>query len=78
MSEKSNGKPVIAETKEQSTQPVEQEPRFLVTKLRENSISLFGVTSSTFDGAFCGCEETEMSINDAKARISDWLGKEAK
>ena len=78
MSEKGNGKPVIAETKEQTAPVVDQDPKFLVEKLRENSISLFGVTSSTFDGAFYGCKETEMSIKDAKARINDWLGKEAK
>lgn len=76
MSEKGNGKPV--EKKEQTVPAVEQVPKFLIGKLRENSISLFGVTSSTFDGAFYGCNETEMSINDAKARINAWLGKEAK
>lgn len=53
-------------------------PTYLIGKLRENCITLFGVTSSTFDGAFCGCAESEMSIEDAKARIADWLGKEAR
>lgn len=53
-------------------------PKFLTGKLREACTELFGVTSSTFDGAFYGCTETEMSIEDARARINRWLGKEAK
>lgn len=56
----------------------EQVQKYLIEKLRAGCIELFGVTSSTFDGAFYGCTETEMSIEDAKARINRWLGKEAK
>lgn len=50
--------------------------KFMVEKLRENSMELFGVTKSTFDGAFYGSEKSEMTIKEAKAMIDKWLGKE--
>lgn len=50
--------------------------KFKVEKLRENSMKLFGVTTSTFDGAFYGNEKKEMTIEEAGARIDKWLGKE--
>lgn len=62
-------------SKKKSAEPAQ---KFLIEKLRAGCIELFGVTSSTFDGAFYGCTETEMSIKDAKARINSWLGKEAR
>ena len=54
----------------------QQEQKFKVEKLRENSVQLFGVTTSTFDGAFYGNKETEMTKKEAKAIICKWLGKE--
>lgn len=78
MGEKGSGKPLNAETEKPVVPAVEKAPKFAIPKLRENSISLFGVTSSTFDGAFFGCEDKEMGIKDAKARIRAWLGKEAR
>lgn len=50
--------------------------KFKVEKLRENSMKIFGVTTSTFDGAFYGNEKKEMTIEEAGARIDKWLGKE--
>ena len=48
-------------------------PKFLIRKLREQCIKLFGVTTSTFDGAMYGIEETELSIDEAKAIIDHFL-----
>lgn len=50
--------------------------KFKVEKLRENSMKLFGVTTSTFDGAFYGNEKKEMTIEEAGAMLDKWLGKE--
>lgn len=50
--------------------------KFKVEKLRENSMKILGVTTSTFDGAFYGNEKKEMTIEEAGARIDKWLGKE--
>lgn len=48
--------------------------KYRVSKLRENSYALFGVTSSTFDGAFYGKDaEKEYSVEEAKAIINGWL-----
>ena len=77
MSARSTGKPDGAGTMKAKAAET-AEPKFLIRKLREECITLFGVTSSTFDGAFHGCTEEEMSIEDARARITAWLGKEIK
>ena len=53
-----------------------QERKFKVEKLRENSMQLFGITTSTFDGAFYGNKKTEMTKREAAAIICKWLGKE--
>lgn len=53
-----------------------EEQKFKVEKLREHSVTLFGVTKSTFDGAFYGNKKTEMTKKEAKAMIGKWLGKE--
>lgn len=58
---------VIAEEK--------REPKFKVEKLRTNSMKLFSVTTSTFDGAMYGNKETEMTIAEARAVINKWLGR---
>ena len=39
--------------------------------LRENSVRLLGVTSSTFDGAMSG-REGQLTISAAKQMIEDW------
>lgn len=54
----------------------QQEQKFKVEKLRENSVQLFGVTTSTFDGAFYGNKKTEMTKKEARAILDKWLGKE--
>ena len=81
MSAKSVGKSVaaetVAETKETTAgdTAVKQEPKFKVEKLRVNSVKLFSVTTSTFDGAMYDHKETEMTIAEAKAIINKWLGR---
>lgn len=64
---------------EEVTETLEKETKYSVSKLREKSIQLFGVSQSTFDGAMHGCSETEYTINEAKAVINTWLyGKRGK
>jgi len=72
MSAKSTGKSVEVTTEQQ----VHEEPVFLVEKLRKNCVALFGVSSSTFDGALYGHTEEKLTVNDCKAIINKWLGKE--
>lgn len=50
-------------------------PKFKVEKLRANSMKLFKVTTSTFDGAMYGRKESEMTIAEAGAIIDKWLGR---
>lgn len=68
------------ESAESSTDnPVKKttEKTFALNILRSNCVKLFGCTSSTFDGAFYGCDaDTELSIADADEKIKTWLGKE--
>lgn len=53
--------------------------KYDVNKLRENSIKLFGVSQSTFDGAMHGHKEAKYTINEVKAIINTWLyGKRGK
>lgn len=53
--------------------PTGQETLFQVEKLRENSIKLFGVSTSTFDGAMHRHEKSEYTVNEVKSIINDWL-----
>lgn len=50
--------------------------KYKVGKLRKNSMKLFGVTTSTFDGAFYGEKRNEMTVEEARAMLDKWLGKE--
>lgn len=62
-----------AETVAEQAEAAKKEPKFAVEKLRENSIHLFGVSISTFDGAMYGHNEGEYTINEAKAILNEWL-----
>jgi len=69
----------VAETPELKKPQEGKATKFLIEKLRENSLKLFGVTTSTFDGAMYGHKETEFSIDEAKAILDAFLyGKEGK
>jgi hypothetical protein len=57
--------------------PEQEAPKFSVEQLRKHCVRLFGISSSTFDGAMYGKKEP-MTIEEAKAIIKGWLGKEAK
>ncbi len=58
-------------------EPVEEVIKYDVAVLRQYCFDVFGVTSSTFDGAFYG-EDTSVqySIDEAKSIITKWLNKE--
>lgn len=70
-------KKTAANVSENETESVknaaEKEAKYSVGKLRKNSISLFGVTQSTFDGAMYGHDNKEYTINEAKAILEGWL-----
>lgn len=72
-------KKTVANAAEPEEMPVKKEQvseraeKFPVEKLRQNSISLFGVTQSTFDGAMYGHNEKEFSIKEVKRMIDEWL-----
>lgn len=51
-----------------------KEPKFTIDRLRKHSVALFGVTTSTFDGAMYGHDE-ELTVKEAKAVIDEWLKK---
>lgn len=52
--------------------PEKSEPKFLVEQLRKNCVTLFGVTTSTFDGAMYGHNKGEYTINEVKKIIEDF------
>lgn len=51
----------------------ENHTRYPVEKLRLNCIHLFGITKSTFDGAFFDAEKKEYTIDEARSLIDEWL-----
>lgn len=52
-------------------------PKFTVEKLRENSLKLFGITQSTFDGVAYGLSG-EYTVSEMKKIISNWQNKEVR
>lgn len=53
------------------------EPKFPVSRLREKCFVLFGVTTSTFDGATYGLDG-EYTVEEMKDKIAKWQNKEVK
>lgn len=51
--------------------------KFELSKLRENCLSLFGVSASTFAGATVGMKG-RYSVEEMKAHIEDWKKKGVK
>ena len=49
-------------------------PKFAIEKLRENCLKLFGVTSSTFDGATYGLKG-EYTVKEIATTIEKWGNK---
>lgn len=73
MSNKKNAEAVGAES-EVMTEPVETPaklPRFTIERLRRDCFSLFGVTTSTFDGATFGLKG-EYTVEDMRQRLKGW------
>lgn len=52
-------------------------PKFTIEKLRENSLKLFGVTQSAFDGVTYGLNG-EYTVSDMKKIITNWQNKEVR
>lgn len=57
--------------------PTKEAAKFTVGKLRENCLTLFGVTTSTFDGATHGLDG-EYTVEEMNKKIAEWQNKEAK
>ena len=55
-----------------------KERTFPLEVLRTNCTKLFGVTSSTFEGATVGLSDGDYTIEDMKTKIKEWLKKEVK
>lgn len=62
-------KPALAET------AATTEPKFSVARLREKCYALFGVTTSTFDGATYDLDG-EYTVDEMKEKIVKWQNKE--
>ncbi len=60
---------------ENRPEPIKAIPKFDLAALRKDCLKLFGVTSSTFDGAFAG-KTGPYTIDEAKSIITAW-GREA-
>lgn len=57
--------------------PEKVHQKFTLDKLRENSDKLFGISTSTFDGAAYGLKG-EFTVSEMKNVIANWNKKEAK
>lgn len=64
---------VVEKAVEEKNAAVKKENKYTVEKLRENSTHLFGVSTSTFDGAMYGHNEEKYTINEVKDIIDKWL-----
>lgn len=53
------------------------EARYPLEKLRSHCMALFGVTTSTFDGAVCGLSG-EYTVSGMKSIITKWTDKEVR
>ena len=53
------------------TEAASKERVFALSTLRKNSMKLFGVTTSTFDGAMTG-QTGPLTVNAAKGMIEKW------
>jgi len=63
--------------KAQTVEAVESAPKFPIEKLRYNCFALFGVTTSTFDGATHGLNG-EFTVDEMKKTIEKWQNKAIK
>lgn len=57
--------------KSEAVETVKSEPKFPIEKLRQNCLALFGVSSSTFDGATHGLNG-EYTVDEMKKTIEKW------
>ena len=62
--------------KQNDNKPAEEVTKYEIAALRANCLQVLGVTSSTFDGAFCEAEDKAYSLDEAKTIIKNWLNKE--
>lgn len=54
------------------TETDKNERKFKKEKLREKAFDLYGVTTSTFDGAMYGHTENEFTVKEAEEIIRKW------
>ena len=64
-------------TKAKSSENISEEQKYPIDTLRENSYALFGVSTSTFDGATVGVTG-KCSVEEMKTIINKWLNKPIK
>lgn len=63
--------------KAETKQTAQAEPEYDMQTLRQHCMKLFGITTSTFDGAFMG-HNKPMSVSSAKAILEKWKKEEIK
>lgn len=58
---------------------VEEATKYDVAALRRNCVTVLGITTSTFDGAFYEADKNrQYTIDEAKGIIKEWFKKEVK
>jgi len=64
------------ETKNNKNAPAAESkpPKFPLARLRQDCLEIFGVTTSTFDGAMFG-KSGDFTVDEAKKIITDWQKK---
>lgn len=66
-----------SENKRENQPATQAEPEYDMHTLRKHCMKLFGITTSTFDGAFMGHNEP-MTVRSAKAILKKWKKEEIK
>lgn len=64
----------MAEKKNVAAEEKESAPKFPIQKLRDNCLNLFGITTSTFDGAVYGLTGS-FSVQEMSDKIKQWQSR---
>jgi len=67
----------MAEKDKEKTTENSVPPKFTLERLRQDCLQIFGVTTSTFDGAASGLDG-KFTIDEIKTRIKEWQEKPIK
>lgn len=63
-----------AEAETKAEQPAQVTPKFTIERLRKECYRIFGVTTSTFDGATYGLKD-KFTVEEMQKHLDEWRKK---